>query len=50
MWFYPGAAVCKVLPPPHSDKWTEVWFEELKLGEINPDTLQIQIIMPDYKT
>ena len=24
-------------------KWTEVWFEELKLGEINPDTLQIQV-------
>ena len=27
----------------HSGKWTEVWFEELKLGEINPDTLQIQV-------
>jgi hypothetical protein len=22
-------------------KWAEVWFEDLKLGEINPDTLQI---------
>ena len=26
-------------------KWTEVWFEELKLGEINPDTCQIQVNM-----
>ena len=28
-----------------SGKWTEVWFEDLKLGEINPDTLQIQVNM-----
>jgi len=28
-------------------KWTEVWFEDLKLGEINPDTLQIQVNMLD---
>ena len=25
-------------------KWIEVWFNYLKLGEINPDTLQIQVI------
>jgi len=31
-----------------SGKWTEVWFKELKLGEINPDILQIQIIMLNY--
>ena len=24
-------------------KWIEVWFNYLKLGEINPDTLQIQV-------
>jgi hypothetical protein len=24
-------------------KWIEVWFYDLKLGEINPDTLQIQV-------
>jgi hypothetical protein len=28
-------------------KWTEVWFEDLKLGETNPDTLQIQVNMLD---
>ena len=26
-------------------KWTEVWFGDIKLGEINPDTLQIQVNM-----
>ena len=30
-----------------SGKWTEVWFEELKLGEINHDTFQIQVNMLD---
>ena len=29
-------------------KWTEVWFKELKLGEINPETLQIQVNMLIY--
>jgi hypothetical protein len=30
-----------------SGKRTEVWFEDLKLGEIDPDTLQIMINMTD---
>jgi hypothetical protein len=29
----------------HADKWAEVYFENLKLGDINPDTLQIQVNM-----
>jgi transposase InsO family protein len=34
--YYVGVNEC-------SEKWTEVWFEDLKLGEINPDTLQIEV-------
>jgi hypothetical protein len=30
-----------------TDKWTEVWFGELKLGEINPETLQIKVYVTD---
>jgi hypothetical protein len=30
-----------------SGKRTEVWFENLKLGELDPDTLQIMVNMAD---
>ena len=28
-------------------EWMEVWFEDLKLGEINPDILLIKMNIPD---
>jgi len=34
--YYVGVKECE-------GKWIEVWFNYLKLGEINPDTLQIQV-------
>jgi hypothetical protein len=33
-----------------TNKWTEVWLGELKLGEIHPETLQIQVNKLDCKT
>jgi len=39
--YYVGVKEC-------SGKWTEVWFYDLKLGEINPETLQIQGNTLDY--
>jgi len=28
-----------------TDQWTEVWFSDIKLGDIDPDTLQIKVTM-----
>ena len=28
-----------------ANKWSEVWFDNFKLGEINPDTLHIETDM-----
>jgi hypothetical protein len=40
---YWGASGYYVGIKKRTGKWAEAWFTELKLGEINPDILQIQV-------